>query len=106
MDADILAFAQVMTIIVCSVAAFVGIGLGTRVLWNLGSRPKPRAVGAAEENRLQRIELAVEAMAVEVERISEGQRFTVALLSDRLPGRDSVAELAPPGGPARTNTPH
>jgi len=34
-------------------------------------------------DRLQRIEHAVEAMAVEVERISEGQRFVTKLLADR-----------------------
>jgi hypothetical protein len=33
--------------------------------------------------RLDRIEQAVEAVAIEVERISEGQRFTTKLLSDR-----------------------
>jgi hypothetical protein len=33
--------------------------------------------------RLERIEQAVEAVAIEVERISEGQRFTTKLLSDR-----------------------
>jgi hypothetical protein len=33
--------------------------------------------------RLQRIEHALEAMAVEVERISEGQRFVTKLLADR-----------------------
>ena len=105
MDGDILAFAQVMTVIVCSVAAFIAIGLGTRVVWNLGSRPKHRATGSVDESRLQRIEIAVEAIAVEVERISEAQRFTVSLLSDRLPGRDRLAELAPPGASVRTNTP-
>jgi multidrug efflux pump subunit AcrA (membrane-fusion protein) len=38
--------------------------------------------GSAE--RLQRIEQAVDAMAIEIERISEGQRFTTKLLSSRL----------------------
>ncbi len=33
-------------------------------------------------SRLERIEQAVDAIAVEVERISEGQRFTTKLLSD------------------------
>jgi hypothetical protein len=33
--------------------------------------------------RLERIEQAVDAVAVEVERISEGQRFTTKLLSER-----------------------
>ena len=34
-------------------------------------------------DRLQRIEAAVEAMSVEVERISEGQRFVTRVLSER-----------------------
>ena len=34
-------------------------------------------------DRLQRIEAAVEAMSVEVERISEGQRFVTKVLSER-----------------------
>jgi hypothetical protein len=38
-------------------------------------------------NRLERIEQAVEAIAVEVERISEGQRFTTKLLSDTRSGK-------------------
>ena len=33
--------------------------------------------------RLERIEQAIEAIAVEVERVSEGQRFTTKLLSER-----------------------
>ena len=35
------------------------------------------------EARLERIEQAVDSIAVEVERISENQRFTTRLLSDR-----------------------
>src|SRR4051794_23998219 len=33
--------------------------------------------------RLERMEHAIDAMAVEIERISEGQRFTTRLLSER-----------------------
>jgi hypothetical protein len=33
--------------------------------------------------QLQRIEHAVEAMAIEIERLSEGQRFTTKLLANR-----------------------
>jgi hypothetical protein len=33
--------------------------------------------------RLERMETAIDSIAVEVERISEGQRFTTKLLSDR-----------------------
>jgi hypothetical protein len=35
--------------------------------------------------RIERIEQAVDAIAIEIERISEGQRFTTRLLSDRIP---------------------
>ena len=42
-------------------------------------------------SRLERMEQAIDSIAVEVERISEGQRFTTKLLSDRT--------SAPPGGP-------
>ena len=35
------------------------------------------------QQRLERMEQAIDSIAVEVERISEGQRFTTKLLSDR-----------------------
>ena len=38
---------------------------------------------ARADDRLARIEAAVEAISIEVERISEGQRFTTKLLSGR-----------------------
>ena len=49
-------------------------------------RSQPAAVRSAElqqiEERLSRIEQAIDAVAVETERISEGQRFTTRLLAD------------------------
>ena len=36
-----------------------------------------------DEDRMARLEQAVEAIALEVERISEGQRFTTKLLAER-----------------------
>lgn len=42
-----------------------------------------RRVAPGSDDRLARIEAAVEAMAIEVERISEGQRFTSKLLAER-----------------------
>ena len=47
------------------------------------------AVPRGMDERLQRIENAVEAIAVEVERVSEGQRFTTKLLADRSPAAPS-----------------
>ena len=43
--------------------------------------------------RLERMEQAIDSIAVEVERISEGQRFTTKLLAER---------TAPPPGPGGT----
>lgn len=46
-----------------------------------GKQPADLGPGAAEQ--LQRIEHTVEAMAIEIERLSEGQRFTTKLLASR-----------------------
>ncbi len=46
------------------------------------NRAAPR-VAADEATRIARIEHAVESIALEVERISEGQRFTTKLLAER-----------------------
>ena len=67
---------------------------------------KPRAIASAiDPERISRLELAVEALSVELERIGEGQRYTVKLLEERLPkslgpGRPAAGE----GG--RVVTPH
>lgn len=107
MDGDMLVFAQVMTIVVASTGAFVAIGLGARMLWRAGSRVKQRGTPSIDDARLDRLEAAVDAIAIEVERISESQRFTVGLLSERLPPRaDRVNELPSPASMKRINTPH
>ena len=46
------------------------------------------------EERLGRLEAGVDVIAVEVERISEGQRFTTKLLAER----SGMAASAPPSG--------
>lgn len=48
-----------------------------------GARLESGATTPLAEARLARIEQAVEAIALEVERISEGQRFTTKLLSEQ-----------------------
>jgi hypothetical protein len=42
--------------------------------------------------RLERIERTVESIAVEVERVSEGQRFTTKLLAERVPAERGGAQ--------------
>jgi hypothetical protein len=56
-----------------------------------------------EAERITRIEQAVETLAVELERIGEGQRYTVKLLEDRLPQRLQTGRSGEPG---RIVTPH
>jgi hypothetical protein len=58
------------------------------------------AVPTLTEARLARIEQAVDAIALEVERISEGQRFTTKLLSDH---NQMLPKPAP--RPLASNTP-
>jgi hypothetical protein len=48
-----------------------------------GRGPTPPALPREAAERLERIERAVESIAVEVERISEGQRFVTRVLADR-----------------------
>ena len=45
------------------------------------------------EDRLQRIEQAVDAIAIEVERMSESQRFVTKVLAERLPPASGPASL-------------
>jgi len=48
--------------------------------------------------RLERMEQAIDSIAVEVERISEGQRFTTKLLADRAAdARNTVSSLREQG---------
>lgn len=51
----------------------------------LEGRARPtETLDVASSERLQRIEQAIDAMAIEIERISEGQRFTTRLLAERV----------------------
>ena len=44
----------------------------------------------AIEQRLARMEQAIDSIAIETERISEGQRFTTKLLADRAAAQDQL----------------
>lgn len=74
-----------------------------RRIWHRGGRVE--VMGLENSPRLQRIEQAVEAIAVEVERIGEAQRFTTKLLSDRQPDAAQRLAVQPRREPG-TITPH
>lgn len=57
----------------------------------------------AVDQRLERIEAAIDVMAVEIERISEAQRFAVRLATERAPNGLPAAGHYADG---RTVTPH
>ena len=65
----------------------VAIVLGIPIVRMMGKRLEARTatpIASADTiARLERIEHAIDAMSVEVERIAEGQRFTTKLLSER-----------------------
>ena len=50
-------------------------------------------------SRLERMEQSLDAVAVEVERISEGQRFTTRLLSESAPDRSRLPAKSGTGSP-------
>jgi hypothetical protein len=79
---------QVMTLSVLSVLfIFFPLAVGAaRAIWRRSSRPgPPPAVFTETAQRLERLESSVDAIAIEIERISEGQRFVTKLLSESQP---------------------
>ena len=67
-----------------------------KIIHDLTVAPALRGERVATEQLGQ----AIDAIAVEIERISENQRFTTKLLSERREG------IVPPSAPPRVNTPH
>ena len=62
-----------------------------RLMWKRATRPPAPQQSPETANRLERIEQAIDAIAIEVERVSEGQRFVTRLLSE---GHDPQALIA------------
>lgn len=94
MPENVMIVINVFTIFVLFPLAFAF----ARNLWKRGSRAAaaPAPSGESRE-RMERLEQGVEAIAIEVERISEGQRFVTKLLSEgapvsKLPETQRVAE--------------
>ena len=56
-----------------------------RAMLKRANQPKPSAQLLEGTARLERIEQAVDAMSIEIERISEGQRFVTQLMSSKAP---------------------
>lgn len=75
----------VQNVIEMGMVGLVMIFLGTPIIRMIARRFEPRPVapaGADPNPRLDRLEQAIDAVAIEVERMSEGQRFTNKLLGE------------------------
>jgi hypothetical protein len=79
---DIFLFVGIITAMGC----FTGIVI-SMIKRRSKALPSPEVSHRLDEiaERLARLETAVDASSVEIERISEGQRFTTKLLADRAP---------------------
>lgn len=79
---------QIMTVVCVAVITFgvsvcmIAAALGARARAKLKGSPDLSKVDA----RLERIEQSLDSVAVEVERVSEAQRFTARILSERRDG--------------------
>ena len=71
-----------------------------RVVYLTSKKPSYPS-GAAVEDRLQRIEQAVDTIAIEVERMSESQRFVTKVLAERLPPASGPTSLPARGEAAQ-----
>ena len=100
---------QAMAVLgVCAVVAISVVSIGRAYVSSIEARKKPTRPDLSPDvqDRMTRIEQAVDAIALEVERMSEGQRFTTRLLAERFGdqarvdgGASSVAPR-PDGGSA------
>ena len=79
---------EIMTLSVLSIVLIwfpLAFGVA-RAIWKRSNKPgPPPAVFAETAQRLERLEASVDAIAIEIERISEGQRFVTKLLSESQP---------------------
>jgi len=94
--------------IVAVVVVFATSGWMMKMMLGYQERMKELALTklgrASSDERLERVEQAVEAIAIEIERVSEGQRFVTKLLNERAQPLMSEAPAAMPV--RRVDTPH
>lgn len=84
MEPDIVRFAQMAGVFVATCASLAVIMLGFNIALRVVRRMSPRiAPPRADDQRMLRLEQAVDSIAIEVERISESQRFISRLLGER-----------------------
>jgi hypothetical protein len=86
MDRDVINFAGVMAVIVASVAALaVVVAIVKKWMFGTLSPWKRRELPSRslDDSRLEQLQQSIDAIAIEVERIAEAQRFSAKLLAGR-----------------------
>ena len=74
----------------------IGYPLARAYAARLERKPVGQAVPLEVTARLERIEQSIDSIAIEVERISEGQRFTTKLLTERASGQPALPSGSDP----------
>lgn len=88
---NVMVISNVFIIFVLAPMAFAA----ARMMWKRGNKI-PIAPGSAENvRRLDQLQQAVDTIAIEVERVSEGQRFVTKLLSESVPVAITAGTRAP-----------
>jgi hypothetical protein len=72
-----------IVLFICIAATAIGVPIAKAFAKRIESQPRDLRLPPDVHARLDRMEHAIDAIAVEIERISEGQRFTTKLLSER-----------------------
>ena len=81
MDPDVANFGVVAVIIVGMVGSLLAISIWA---WRAAKKPLARELPSpVYDQRLEQIQQSIDAIAVEVERIAEAQRFSAKLLAQR-----------------------
>ena len=81
-DPDAVSFAVVMTVIVCSISVLAAVYVGAR--WVIAaSKRHEQGTSRLSDGRLEQIQQSLDSIAIEVERITEAQRFTAKLMAER-----------------------
>jgi hypothetical protein len=88
---------------VTAIILAIGVPLARAFSRRMDSESRNPRIPTEITARLERMEQAIDSVALEVERISEGQRFTTKLLSEGKGASDS-RQSAPTGTPARDRT--
>ena len=87
MDEDVIAIIGFFTTII---VVAIGVPLVRALVRRWDRQGVHQPVEHDTSARLERIEHAIEAMAIEVERIAEGQRFVTRLMADKAQDRVAI----------------